>query len=98
MKTISKNTPRKALLLINLFFLSTFSFGQFCDSITPSMIVDLSAAPNQTWVSPLVARDGNCCGTSNPDKCLEFIITLNPATIAVSFNIVSGAVPPGAVF
>jgi gliding motility-associated-like protein len=98
MKTNSKNSPKKALLIISLFFQSTFSFGQFCDSITPSMIVDLSASPNQTWTSPLIARDGNCCGTTNPDKCLEFIITLNAAAIAVSFNIVSGAVPPGALF
>jgi gliding motility-associated-like protein len=60
--------------------------------------VDLSASPNATWVSPYIVRDGNCCGTTNPDNCLEFIITLHPNAIAVSFDITGGAVPPGALF
>ena len=60
------------------------------------MNVDLSASPNVSWTSSLIAREGNCCGTTNPDRCLEFIITLNPS--AVSFSIASGAVPPGALF
>jgi gliding motility-associated-like protein len=98
MKSIIQISSKKVVLVITLFFLSTFSFGQYCDSITPTMTVDLSASPNMSWVSPLIARDGNCCGTSAPEKCLEFIITLNPAAIAVSFNIASGAVPPGALF
>lgn len=87
--------------VINLFIFFNFSlslYGQYCDSITPSFAVDLSASPNLTWTSPLVARDGNCCGTSNPDKCLEFIITLAPDAIAVNFQITGGAVPPGALF
>lgn len=98
MKSIIQLRAKKVVLVITLFIQSTFSFGQYCDSITPSMIVDLSASPNLSWVSPLIVRDGNCCGTSAPDKCLEFIITLNPSAIAVSFNIASGAVPPGALF
>lgn len=98
MKTNFKFSTKKVVLVIFLFIQSTFSFGQYCDSITPVSLVDLSASPNLTWVSPLLARDGNCCGTSSPDKCLEFIITLNPLAIAVSFDIASGAIPPGALF
>lgn len=87
-------------LLISFFLLIT-SFlvrAQYCDSLVPVSIVDLSASPNQTWVSPYIVRDGNCCGTSNPDNCLEFIITLHPNAIAVNFEISGGAVPPGALF
>lgn len=98
METIIKITTKKVVLVIILFIQSTLLFGQYCDSITPSTIVDLSSSPNQSWVSPPLVRDGNCCGTSNPDKCLEFIITLHPSSIAISFNIASGAVPPGALF
>lgn len=98
MKSIIQLRAKKVVLVIILFIQSTFSFGQYCDSITPSMAVDLSASPNMSWVSPLIVRDGNCCGTNAPDKCLEFIITLNPSAIAVSFNIASGAIPPGALF
>ena len=85
-------------VLLLLLFLPNTVFSQYCDSITPSMSVDLSASPNVSWISPSIARDGNCCGTTNPDNCLEFIITLHPSAIAVSFSIASGAVPPGALF
>jgi len=98
METNSKISIKKVALVIFLFIQSTFSFSQYCDSITPSFTVDLSASPNLSWVSPLIVRDGNCCGTTNPDKCLEFIITLNAAAIAINFNIASGAIPPGALF
>ena len=81
-----------------LLLLPNTVFSQYCDAITPTMNVDLSASPNVSWTSPPIARDGNCCGTTNPDKCLEFIITLHPNAIAVSFSIASGAVPPGALF
>lgn len=82
------------LLLLNLFT----STAQYCDSITPTMNVDLSASPYMNWVSPLVYRDGYCCGASAPDVCLEFVITLHPGAASVVFNIASGAVPPGALF
>lgn len=88
------------MLLFVLFFRTNTVNAQsiYCDSIVPSFIVDLTASPVMTWVSPTIVRDGNCCGTTPPDNCLEFVITLHPNAIAVSFNIASGAVPPGALF
>ncbi|TSJ45497.1 PKD domain-containing protein [Fluviicola chungangensis] len=79
-------------------FVPLISNAQYCDSITPTFNVDLSASPYMTWLSPSTDRDGFCCGASAPDKCLEFVITLNPNSAAVIFNIASGAVPPGALF
>lgn len=81
-----------------ILLLPATSDAQYCDSITPTFNVDLSASPYMNWVSPPTYRNGFCCGTSSPNKCLEFIITLNPNAAAVVFNIASGAVPPGALF
>lgn len=98
------NMRTKAFCMLNwifgvlIFLLPATSDAQYCDSITPSFNVDLSASPYMNWTSPLTDRDGFCCGTSSPNKCLEFIITLNPNSAAVVFNIASGAVPPGALF
>jgi len=50
------------------------------------------------WSSPSVTRNGNCCGTSNPDKCLEFVIDIHPKTIAINFTIATVAIPPGELF
>lgn len=88
-------------LILTAFILvvqNNVSTAQYCDSLVPSFTVDLSASPNLSWVSPSIVRDGNCCGTSAPDNCLEFIITLHPDVIAINFNIASGAIPPGALF
>lgn len=88
----------KIVLTILLLGTVNFSSAQNCDSITPFFQADLSAAPNMSWTSPLIARDGNCCGTSAPDKCIEFEILLHPDAISINFEISSGAVPPGALF
>lgn len=70
-----------------------------CDPITPFFNCNLTGNPNGTWVSsPPVPRAGNCCGTVAPDKCVEFLITLDSQAVAINFNIASGAVPPGALF
>ncbi|OGS76122.1 MAG: hypothetical protein A3D31_00675 [Candidatus Fluviicola riflensis] len=51
-----------------------------------------------SWTSPLIDRLDNCCGTTAPDKCIEFVITLHPDAASVVFTIASGAIPPGALF
>lgn len=93
------NTTTKLLLSSILwFFISLSANAQYCDSTVPTFNVDLSASPNMNWVSPAITRQGHCCGVTNPDVCIEFVITLNANAIAVNFNIASGAVPPGALF
>lgn len=87
-----------AAVLVILASTAEFSRAQFCDSLVPTFNVDLSASPIMNWTSPPIVRDGNCCGTTAPDNCLEFVITLHPQAIAVNFNIASGAIPPGALF
>ncbi len=91
-----------AILFSFLFIQSSFDTiaqSGLCDPLTPFYIADLTNIPNGTWVSaPPVQRNGNCCGTSSPDRCIEFEITLAPNVVAINFNIASGAIPPGAMF
>src|SRR6187402_717901 len=72
--------------------------AQLCDSLTPTYVVDLSASPQASWISPAGQRNGLCCGAISPDRCVQFIITLAPGANGIKFDIYSGAVPPGALF
>lgn len=85
-------------LLLPLAVASTWSSAQYCGSITPFFAANLTASPNATWTSPDTNRIGHCCGTTSPDKCVEFEITLHPSSVGIIFDISSGAVPPGALF
>ncbi|HOH94293.1 MAG TPA: hypothetical protein PLL70_06495, partial [Bacteroidales bacterium] len=90
---------KKIFFIIILFhFSNLYSQSGNCDINTPYYLVDLSSSIDSVWISPLVVRDGNCCGTTNPDRCIEFYITMNPGTIAIRFSINSGAIPPGSMF
>ncbi len=98
MEARTKMCGVKAVLVIFFYLMSVSVYGQYCDGDVPSFNVDLSTDPEMSWTSPLIARNGNCCGTSNPDRCLEFVITLADDALSLNFVISSGAVPPGALF
>lgn len=96
-----KSFKINSLLVLFAFFLIT-SFNNDlnaqCGPTVPSFTVDLTGTPDSVWQSPPVVRTGNCCGTTSPDRCVEFIITLDPAAVAINFQITGGAIPPGALF
>lgn len=86
-------------ILLYSFLIQEPGFCQtFCGPTTPTFTVNLTGNPNATWISPVIVRDDTCCGSTSPDKCLQFIITLDPAAQGISFNIYSGAIPPGAMY
>ncbi|MGZ3862703.1 MAG: PKD domain-containing protein [Bacteroidia bacterium] len=87
----------KTTLFIILFIFSLRSYSQ-CGPNVPSFTVNLTGNPAGTWSSPFVIRNDNCCGTTAPDRCVEFIITLDPAAQGIAFNITAGAIPGGALF
>src|SRR5687768_17065975 len=97
--TFSRNNGRmkKVLLLLTLFFFSELTFSQ-CGPGVPTFTVDLTGDPDSTWTSPFVARNGNCCTSTPPDKCVDFVITLDPGAVGITFDIVDGAIPGGALF
>lgn len=85
------------LLLLGIHGKATAQSG-LCDPNTPFYVVDLSTQVNGSFVTPQDRRVGNCCGTSAPDRCVEFEITLHPNALGISFDIYSGAVPTGSMF
>ncbi|MBU2019601.1 MAG: gliding motility-associated C-terminal domain-containing protein [Bacteroidetes bacterium] len=86
------------IILLSIISLINNVYSQGCDPSTPSLTVDLSSSPTASYTSPLISRNGKCCGATNPDRCLEFVITLHPDATAINFQISSGAVPPGALY
>ena len=77
----------------------SFSQSGLCTPDVPFFQVDLTGQPDGLWESdPAVSREGSCCGSAWPDRCIEFEITLDSAAVAINFDIVEGAVPPGALF
>lgn len=73
-----------------------------CDLSTPTFEFDLGGSPDSLWVSPQVRRDGLCCSVDPserpPARCVEFFFTLDDDAIGIIFDIMSGAVPPGALY
>lgn len=70
-----------------------------CDPSTPFYSVDLTGDPSEQWVSdPRVSRSGLCCGSSWPDRCIEFEVRLHAGATAILFEIVEGAIPQGAMY
>lgn len=73
------------------------NLGQ-CGPNVPIFNVDLTGTPDSVWTSPPVARDGHCCGGAGNDRCIDFVVTLDPNAAGISLDIISGAVPGGALF
>ncbi|MGV3597628.1 MAG: hypothetical protein ACO1PI_07135, partial [Bacteroidota bacterium] len=72
-------------------------YGQ-CDSTVPAFVADLRGNPDSVWISPSVSRQDNCCGTSNPDRCIKFTVYLDSLSQGIRFDFHSGAVPSGSLF
>ncbi len=89
----------RSLIVLQLaMLLPVASHAQFCDPTVPVIIVDLSASPSETFQTPNIQRQGQCCGVTAPDQCLQFVITLHPDAQGINFQICAGAVPPGALY
>ncbi|MGZ3862130.1 MAG: T9SS type B sorting domain-containing protein [Bacteroidia bacterium] len=88
------------LLMAYFFILSSKSVAQVptCGLNVPFYQVNLSGHPDSIWYSPGHSRNGNCCGTTSPDRCTSFEIILDTGAAMVNFNIASGAIPPGSMF
>jgi len=90
----------KRIIFLFIFLLTCWldTNAQICSPNTPTFTVDLTGNPDSVWISPNVVRKDYCCGASNPDRCVQFIVTLDPGASSISFNVYSGAMPPGALF
>ena len=99
-KSTSTEWLNRVLLTVILSFLYMESNAQtpYCNAGVPTFTVNMTGNPNGSWVSPLTGRNDYCCGVTGNDACVQFIITLDPMSTGIIFNIASGAVPPGALF
>ena len=65
-----------------------------CTANVPVFNIDLTGAPDSSWSMSGIIRDGSCCGYNNPpNSCVKFVITLDSAAEAISFNVTDGALP-----
>lgn len=87
-----------ALACAALLTLQVQSQVPSCGTNVPFYQVNLSGNPAGSWTSPGHSRDGNCCGTTPPDRCTSFEIILDTGAAMVSFSIASGAIPTGVMF
>ncbi len=71
---------------------------RICPNNVPFEVANLTGNPDSVWISNSNSRSNQCCGSSNPDRCIEFIITLDPGAQGIKFDIASGGAPPGALF
>jgi hypothetical protein len=92
----------KSLVMIFMVSFATLRIqaqsSGYCNAGVPFYLVDLSYSPSGSFISPSDSRANNCCGTSFPDRCVEFEIYLHESSTGIKFDIYSGAVPPGAMF
>lgn len=91
---------KRALVILALCLLHCVVHAQtpYCNAAVPTFTVNMTGNPNGSWVSPNIGRNDYCCGVTGNDACVQFIITLDPMSTGIIFNIASGAVPPGALF
>src|SRR3990172_5620955 len=87
----------KLLLIFSAFYFPIFSYSQ-CGPGTPTFNVNLTGNPSAVWTSPSIVRNDSCCGSPSNYRCIKFVITLDPGAVGVSFNVISGAMPGGALY
>jgi gliding motility-associated-like protein len=80
----------------------TYTFYDHCTGGVPFHVVDLTGQPAGVYLSPSESRAGICCGFNpNPPEnnvCVDFLVTLDPGSQGIRFDVASGAVPGGAMF
>lgn len=87
--------------LVSLLILANFGAKAqvpTCSADVPYFFVDMTGAPDSVWVSPGHSRQGNCCGTTSPDRCTSFDVILDPGAAMINLEIASGSIPPGSMF
>lgn len=79
----------KNLLTTLMLLCAVHGINAQCTSNVPTIIIDLSANPDTTWVMYEVDapdRLGQCCGVPASQDCIRFEITLHPNAAGVFFD------------
>src|SRR3982750_3978688 len=70
-------------LLAMCFFISSTELKAQCDATVPTYTVNYVGNPSGSFQTPAVTRNGNCCGTTSPDRCIHFSIDIDANVAAV---------------
>jgi gliding motility-associated-like protein len=74
-----------------------------CQVSVPHYCLTDADFTNGVWTSPplsspnAIVRNGYCCGGASSDRCVNFIFCVTTKICAVDFDIIDGAIPPGAL-
>ena len=80
------------LLLVNIFSV----YGQAgCGGVMPSFDVDFTGNVDSIWASPDTPRCEQTCWFAIPNRCIEFIVTMDPNAWGIVVNCASPPCPPG---
>ncbi|OFY87936.1 MAG: hypothetical protein A3F72_09235 [Bacteroidetes bacterium RIFCSPLOWO2_12_FULL_35_15] len=74
------------LIISTVFFNQSIVFAQLCDSIVPEFPIDFTGHPDTTWTIANIVRDGLCCAATNPNRCVEFTITMDVNQQGIALN------------
>ena len=87
-RNLLRNVGYLGVFLLCLAGLSNRASAQAnCWADVPSFYINFTGTPDSVWTSPLLSRQGNCCGTTSPDRCLRFEFTIDSNVAAVNFAI-----------
>ncbi|OFY87263.1 MAG: hypothetical protein A3F72_17345 [Bacteroidetes bacterium RIFCSPLOWO2_12_FULL_35_15] len=83
----------KILLIILIFILFPYCNYAQCPATAITFTADLSSKPDTAWQSIITTRNGLVCGdTDTINRTVAFIVTVNPLTTHVNFNIIAGTI------
>jgi gliding motility-associated-like protein len=77
---------RNFFIAFSLFLCQSPLLAQLCDSTVPVFPIDFTGHPDTTWTIANITRDGLCCTATNPNRCIEFIITMDVNQQGISLN------------
>src|SRR5690242_13657481 len=98
MNTVFFRKTLSSVFLLIALLCSQKIVAQLCDPNTPFYSCNLSGNPNGTCQSASGPRVGLCWNAVRTDVCVEILVTPDSEATVISFNIASGAVPPGALY
>ena len=87
-----RNKKHIIIVVIGILLLSFSANAQPCDSLVPTLIVDLSSSPDSIWTSADTGRVDHCCGATGSSQCIEFIVTLHPDAEGITFDVIQGSI------
>jgi gliding motility-associated-like protein len=79
----------RLLVSLTLLLCTTDVLQAQCDPGVPTFTVDFSASPDTTVVISS-SRVDHCCGATGSQRCIRFLVTVNPGSTEFGFTVSNG--------